>query len=240
VSLALEHAERLLTQPDIDTFVGVRDAAIIGLLIGCGLRVSGLCNLNESDLLWYHDKDLGREVLTLRAKEKGHKKRLVPAPDEARLLRTYLGHEVLEGIDRTLPSGDKVVFVSVRNRTLTEDRYYREARRITPSSVHDLIQRYGAAAGIPQAEAHPHALRHLYGTELAEAGVDLIERQQLFGHANPQTTAIYTHLASRRLREASERANPLGKIRTPVSELAAYCKSACKTDQVFGVIGAQD
>lgn len=49
-ALSLANAERLMWAPDLSTFLGMRDAAILGLLIGCSLRVSGLVALNDSDL----------------------------------------------------------------------------------------------------------------------------------------------------------------------------------------------
>jgi Phage integrase family. len=52
----------------------------------------------------------------------------------------------------------------------------------------------------------------LYGTELAESEVDLLVRQVLMGHAKPETTEVYTHLAQRKLMQTVDRANPLGKM----------------------------
>ncbi len=218
VGMGLQNAERLIMAPDINTFVGIRDAAMISILIGCGLRISGLTSLNESHLQFVQHE--GVEWLIVRAVEKGGKERLVPAPHEARLLiRAYLGHPDLDQIDRTLPDGDRVLFVSVRNRLVTADKYFGEERRIAARSVYDRIVHYGRSAGIPTNELHPHALRHLYGTELAEEEVDLLRIQALLGHADPKTSQIYTKLAVRSLAKVVDKANPLRKMRTPVSDL---------------------
>ena len=193
--LSLQHAESLMMQPDLSTFTGVRDAAILSVLIGCGLRVSGLCALNESHLQWVEYQ--GKEWLVLKVIEKGRKERLVPAPHEARLLiRAYLGHEELEGIDRTLPDGDRVLFVSTMNRRVPAHQYFGEARRLRPRAINDLIERHGLAAGIPRNQI-----------------------QALMGHEDIRTTTIYTRLAMRTLAQAVETGNPLGRIRTPVSSL---------------------
>jgi site-specific recombinase XerD len=219
VAMGLDNAERLLMQPDISTFIGVRDAAMLSVLIGCGVRVSGLVGMNESGLLFYRDGDVER--LAIKVREKGGKERIVPAPVETRLLiRAYLGHAELEDIDRSLQDGDQVLWVSTRNRTVPEDRYHGEARRINRRTINDIILHYGEAAGIPKAQCHPHALRHLYGAELAEEDVDLLKRQALLGHEDPKTTEIYTHMAMRQLAKEVDRANPLRKIRTPVTDLA--------------------
>lgn len=216
--MTLKNAEKLIMAPDITTFIGIRDAAMIAILVGCGVRVSGLVYLNESSLQFVEHE--GTEWLIVRVMEKGARERLVPAPHEARLLlRAYLGHPELDEIDRTLPNGDRVLFVSLNNRLVTADKYHGEERRISQRSVHDRIVHYGRKAKIPIDELHPHAMRHLYGTELTEEEIDLRKVQALLGHADPNTTQIYSSLATRQLVKAVARGNPLRKIRTPVTEL---------------------
>ncbi|MBA1147392.1 tyrosine-type recombinase/integrase [Ectothiorhodospiraceae bacterium WFHF3C12] len=219
--MQLRHAEKLLMQPDISTFTGVRDAAILSVLIGCGLRIGGLCALNEGDLI-FTDVD-GVEWMIIRTREKGDRERLLPAPHETRLLvRAYLGHQELEHIDRHLENGDQVLFVSTRNRTVPEHQFRGEERRLAQRTIRDMIVRYGEAAGIPRKELHPHAMRHLYGTELAEDDVDLLVRQTLMGHVDSNSTKIYTHLAMRKLTQHMGKANPLSKVKTPVTDLLRH------------------
>lgn len=218
-ALSLKYAERILMAPDLDTFIGVRDAAILALLIGCGPRVSGLCALNEGDLIFEQIDQ--RDWLVIRLREKGKKERLVPVPHEARLLLlAYLGHPDLEGVDRLLPSGDRVLFVSTRNQSIAAHDYFGEARRLHPRSVNDLIERYADRVGVPRAMAHPHAFRHLYGTELAEHDAETYQLQALLGHVDARTTEVYIHLATRTLAKLVDRANPLRSINTPASGLA--------------------
>lgn len=218
-ALSLQYAERILMAPDLNTFIGVRDAAILALLIGCGPRVSGLCALNEGDLIF--EQIEGRDWLVIRLREKGKKERLVPVPHEARLLLlAYLGHPDLHAIDRLLPSGDRVLFVSTRNQGVLEHDYFGERRRLHPRSVNDLIVRYAARVGVPRAMAHPHAFRHLYGTELAEHDAESYQLQTLLGHVDSRTTQVYIQLATRTLSKLVDRANPLRSINTPSSGLA--------------------
>ncbi|PHS25941.1 MAG: recombinase XerD [Methylophaga sp.] len=221
-AITLQDAEKLIGATDLDTFIGVRDAAMMSLLIGCGLRVSGLCNLNQSNLMFTQDNE-GRERLVIRAIEKGNKERLVPAPTECLLLiRAYIGHRELDVIDTSLPSGDKVLFVSVRNRTIPEHEYHGERRRFAPRSVNDMLAKYAKETGVSVAFAHPHALRHLYGAELMESDVNILSAQALLGHESADTTAIYSHLAMRKLTKDVDRANPLGKMHTPVTDLIPH------------------
>lgn len=221
-TISLANAERLMCAPDLGTFIGIRDSAMLHLLIGCGLRVSGLVGLNLGDI---RSVDIaGRQRLQLLVLEKGDKERLVPVPREAAaILQVYLGHEDLAAIDRAITDRrgkpDQVLFVSTRNSTVTPDRHRGEERRLTRYSVHDIIQRYGKRVGIPEAELHPHALRHLYGTELTEDDVPTLTTQGLMGHADPKSTAVYVQLSQRKNFGIVDKSAPLAKIRTPVSEL---------------------
>lgn len=218
VAMTLVDAERLMYAPDFSTFVGVRDAAMLSLLAGCGLRASGLAGLNESDLI--HDQIGGRQRMVLRTREKGDKERLMPVPEQAALmLRLYLDHPELEAVDRLLPDGDRVLFVTTARRNVEPHEYRGEARRFCRKGVFDLVQRNGRKAGLSAAVAHPHALRHTFGTELAESDVPTVTSQKLLGHADPKSTEIYQQLAMRKLVEVMDRANPLAKISTPAGDL---------------------
>lgn len=224
--MRLQDAEKLLFAPDLTTFLGVRDAAMMATLLGCGLRVSGLCGLNESDLIFERD-DKGRELLTLRVREKGCKQREIPAPDEVRLfIRAYLGHSELGDIIRTLDNSDRVLFVSTNSRAVAAHIYYGERRRLTPKSVYKVIRKHGHMVGLADDILHPHAFRHLYGTRLAEGGLGMKSIQTLMGHSRPESTAIYIRMATQRLRTDNDRCNPLAEMRTPVSGLAAALKGA--------------
>jgi site-specific recombinase XerD len=94
-----------------------------------------------------------------------------------------------------------------------------EKRRLTTKAIRDVINRYGKRLGIPAAELHPHAMRHLFGTELQEEDTPTLSISELMGHADPKSTAIYAQLAMRKKMATMDRAAPLSKMKTPVSEL---------------------
>ena len=220
-SMSLQSAERLMWAPDLGTFVGIRDAAILSLLMGCGLRVSGVTAINEGDLQTVQLD--GKPRMVLRVTEKGDKQRLVPLPREAEnLVRVYLGHEELAGIDRRVTNGkgrtDKVLFVNTKHPVLDAHEHVGEARRLTRSSIHDMIQRYGLRVGIPLNELHPHAMRHLFGTELTESDVPTLTTQSLMGHADPKSTEIYVELSMNKKMRVVDKHAPMAKIKTPVGE----------------------
>jgi integrase/recombinase XerD len=221
-TISLANAERLMWAPDMGKFIGIRDAAMLSLMIGCGPRVSGLVNLNESSL---KVTQIGKETrMTVTFTEKGNRARTIPVPREAEmLLRVYLGHEDLKAIDREIEpkpgQRDRVLFVSVRSTQLRPDKHRGEKRRLTRKAVNDMVRRYGRRLGIPDDELHPHAFRHLFGTELTESDVSLAATQDLMGHADPKSTAIYIQLAQRKRAQLIDQSAPLAKMRTPVSDL---------------------
>ncbi|AYA63862.1 tyrosine-type recombinase/integrase [Alteromonas sp. RKMC-009] len=223
VAMGLKNFEKLLQQCDLDTFLGVRDAAIIALLGGCGFRVAGISGLNQSNIVKYDYLDTER--LAIRVFEKGKKERMVPVPLEAQIyLRVYIGHPELKDINRTLANGDQVLFVSVQNRKVNEWDYYGENRRMGIRSIQKMIEQRGEKAGVPANQCHPHALRHLTGTEYAEDDLDLITRQMLLGHTDPNATAIYTQMAMRKLTEQIDKANPLGKVSSAAGALISQLR----------------
>lgn len=220
--LSLASAEKLMWAPDLGTFVGIRDASMLALLIGCGLRVSGLVSLDDEDL--QPTQIDGKPRLQLRVTEKGGRERLLPVPREAEmLLRVYLQHEELAAYDRLISDRAgrprRVLFVATQRGACPAEQWRGERLRLGRQAVWRMIQRHGERAGVPAAERHPHAFRHLYGTELAEDEVDVITRQGLMGHADAKSTAIYTELSVRRRMAVVDKSAPLAKLTTPVSEL---------------------
>lgn len=225
VPMPLDAAERLMWGPDLTTFTGVRDAAMFSLLIGCGLRISGLVGLNTHDLVWSMDD--GEEVLSLRIIEKGEKERLVPVPTNARLLlRAYLGHHYLTTVDRRIDdSGNEVLFITTKNYKVSPEKRYGEAIRLTPRGFRYNMVRTGERVGVPRQYLHPHSLRHLFGAELAEDDVDVLDRMSIMGHSDVKSAEIYSHIAQRKHRKTMEKSSPIQKIGTPVSDLARILES---------------
>lgn len=166
---------RALAAEETTTLLGSlrsrRDLAMAGLMLYCGLRSCEVLALAVTDI------DIGARWLSVHGK--GGKDRRVPLDDDlAAVLAAYLLTERPETTSPTL-------FVVAKGPT--------RGQPLTPAGLRAVFRYHRGTSGV-RAGA-PHALRHTFGTALAEAGVDLAVMQALLGHAHVDTTARYIHLA---------------------------------------------
>jgi integrase/recombinase XerD len=188
--LSLEEVDRLITQPDVATPLGLRDRAMIELLYATGMRVSELVSVRPADL------HLDEHYLTCIGK--GSKERLIPIGDQAAAwLRRYArdARPVLVQRSARKRAAAPRLFMNLRGGPLSRVGFWK------------LLKRYGRQAGIRSAIS-PHVLRHSFATHLLERGADLRAIQMMLGHADLSTTQIYTHVLEARLRSAYERFHP--------------------------------
>src|SRR3974390_2287935 len=164
-----------------EPWVIARDAAVLALLYGCGLRIAEALSLNRKDLP-------SGDVLAVTGK--GNKTRMVPVlPQVAKAITDYVAVCPFE-----LPA-DGPLFIGARGGPLS------------PRIVQMTMERLRGALGLPNS-ATPHALRHSFATHLLARGGDLRAIQELLGHASLSTTQIYTAIDSERLLEAYRSAHP--------------------------------
>ena len=78
--------------------------------------------------------------------------------------------------------------------------------------IYRVVKKAGETSGV---DAYPHMLRHCFATHLLDGGANLREIQELLGHANLQTTGIYTHVSVGNLAETMERAHPRADLTPP-------------------------
>lgn len=176
-----------------DPWTEARNAAIVELMYGCGLRVGELVGLDAvasgSAKGWVH-----RAEAEVRVLGKGSKQRLVP-----------VGGKALEALD---------IWLSVRgNRCLPgEAALFLGARggRITAHAVWKMLRERSLAAGLAT-PVHPHMLRHSFASHVLQSSGDLRAVQELLGHANIATTQVYTRLDFQHLAQAYDAAHPRAK-----------------------------
>jgi site-specific recombinase XerD len=185
--ISRDELSRLLAAPGIilknaeasasDRQKALRDKAILELFFSTGLRLAELCSLNA-------DMDLSKDELSIRGK--GEKVRVVFLSEEAKnAIRDYLA--VRKDMDEPL-------FVQTSNRKGPD------GNRLTPRSIERMVREYATRAGISK-KVTPHVLRHSFATDLLENGADIRSVQVMLGHANIQTTQIYTHVTDKQLRD---------------------------------------
>ena len=183
--LSVEEVERLLTQPDTTSAVGLRDKAIIELMYSTGIRVSELTGIRVGDL----QLDAG----CLRCIGKGNKERLVPVGKKAlAVVESYLKKSRPELLK---DNASAHLFLNQRGRPMD---------RIT---IWKMMGQYGKKAALRK-PLKPHTLRHSFATHLLDRGADLRSVQMMLGHSDISTTQIYTHVVEERLKQVYKAHHP--------------------------------
>ncbi|KPF44987.1 tyrosine recombinase XerC [Rhizobium sp. G187] len=170
------------TQMNEEPWIAARDAAVLTLLYGCGLRIS--------EALGLPPEAFQEKTTSLRVTGKGGKMRIVP-------LLPVVG-EAVAVYRKLCPyhlEAGKPLFRGARGGPLQ------------PAIIQREMQRLRSALGLPDS-ATPHALRHSFATHLLGSGGDLRTIQELLGHASLSTTQIYTGVDSARLLDIYDRAHP--------------------------------
>ena len=181
-------AARAVTDADLragearEQWVLARDAAVLALLYGCGLRISEALSLRRADFNGAPD------ALTVTGK--GNKTRMVPLlPQVAQLVATYVAL-CPYGLGAETP-----LFLGARGGPLS------------PRIVQLAMERLRGTLGLADT-ATPHALRHSFATHLLAGGGDLRAIQELLGHASLSTTQIYTAVDAERLLDVYVNTHP--------------------------------
>ncbi|MFQ5575028.1 MAG: tyrosine recombinase XerC, partial [Terriglobia bacterium] len=184
--IPVEKAWELLNLPDQSTPLGMRDAAILEILYGCGLRVQELVELASDDV------DLDRQEITVLGK--GSKERLVPLNSVcSEMIRRY-SVSARPRLNRKPRETPRALILNAFGQGLSQQ------------GVRKILAGYGRRAGL--LGLSPHVLRHSFATHMLSGGADLRTVQELLGHANIGTTQIYTHVDRTHLRRVYERAHP--------------------------------
>ena len=194
-ALGVDEAVQLASYPGADDeaadpWLDARDAAIVELLYGSGLRVAELVGLDlragAAAAGWIDAADASAQVLG-----KGSKRRTVPVgPAALAALRDWL---TLRG--QVAAPQEPALFVSQRGS------------RLTASQVRSRLKGLALQAGLPT-HVHPHMLRHSFASHLLQSSGDLRAVQELLGHANISTTQVYTRLDFQHLAKVYDAAHP--------------------------------
>lgn len=178
---------------EADPWLEARDAAIVELLYGCGLRVGelvGLDALASSTARGWVDVQAGEAHVL----GKGSKRRTVP-----------VGTKALAALRQWLDVRDAA-------RALAEPALFvgRHGTRLSAQAVWQRLKQRSLKAGLAT-PVHPHMLRHSFASHVLQSSGDLRAVQELLGHANIGTTQVYTRLDFQHLAKAYDAAHPRAK-----------------------------
>ena len=165
----------------------VRNRAILELLLATGLRVSELCSIKRSNIMYSNNM--------IKINGKGAKERVIP-----------IYHPRL--ID------DLTLYEKLFIEDLNNFEYFfinKRKNKISSQSVANMIKKYCRLANI-SINITPHMFRHTFATMLLEQDVDSRQIQLILGHSSIYTTQIYTHISSKKKNDIMKYKNPLSMI----------------------------
>lgn len=201
-TLNLDRTVELITSPDLDRPLGLRDRAMLEMFYACGLRVSELCGLREGDV--------NLLAAYVRCMGKGRKERVTPIGRKALdALEAYLEHSRPRLLQKGQQRGRWKTPLSKALAATLPLFLSRTGGPVDRVAVWQIVRREARRRGI-KGKVSPHTLRHSFATHLLEGGADLRVVQELLGHASISTTEIYTHVQTQRLREVHARCHPRG------------------------------
>jgi integrase/recombinase XerC len=188
---AMQLAEFSATPDITDPWLECRDAAMVELLYGCGLRVGELVGLDAQA------SNTAKGWLDLEGAEahvlgKGSKRRSVP-----------IGKKALDAVHAWLVVRDQG-FLSEDQNALFIGQH---GTRLTAQGIWQRLKQRSLKAGL-STPVHPHMLRHSFASHLLQSSSDLRAVQELLGHANISTTQVYTRLDFQHLAKAYDAAHP--------------------------------
>jgi len=186
----------LLTAPDTDKAIGLRDRAILELLYAGGLRIGELVSLNVDSI--------DMRTKTVRVQGKGDQERIA-----------LFGNFCVNALQAYLDIGRPQL---VNERTVSNALFLNHlGTRLEAQTIQENIQRYARQAGIKQ-RVTPHLLRHTFATHMLEGGADLRTIQELLGHQRVSTTEKYTHVSPAMLREDYMTSHPRARRSTTAGD----------------------
>lgn len=183
----------LAAEPELERapWIDLRDAAVLVLLYGAGLRIGEALSLTKANVESLLES--GRDTLSVSGK--GNKTRLVPLlPQALDAISAY--RDACPWLAATRPNGR--FFIGARGGALD------------PAIVQKRVREIRQNLGLPDSVT-PHALRHSFATHLLGAGGDLRTIQELLGHASLSTTQRYTDVDAARLAAVYNSAHPRAK-----------------------------
>jgi tyrosine recombinase XerC len=178
---------KLMDAPASDSFIGLRDRAMLELFYSTGMRLRELVNINLDD---FHT-----ESQLIKVTGKGGKERLIPYGKRAQFsIEKFLGFRGIQ-----LSEKEDIVPLFINSK----------GKRISPRTVQRRIKMYLKTVADGE-RFGPHTLRHSFATHLLSRGADIRAVQELLGHRSLSSTQIYTHIQPEKMKKVYQQAHPHG------------------------------
>ena len=177
----------LMDAPASDSFIGLRDRAMLELFYSTGMRLRELVNINLND---FHTKSQ-----LIKVTGKGGKERLIPYGKRAQ----FSIEKFLEFCGVQLSEKEDIVPLFINSK----------GKRISPRTVQRRIKMYLKTVADGE-RFGPHTLRHSFATHLLSRGADIRAVQELLGHSSLSSTQIYTHIQPEKMKKVHQQAHPHG------------------------------
>ncbi len=206
--LSAAEAERVLSQPDLATPLGIRDRAILEVFYSTGIRRMELIRLERRQV------EAERGVILIR-QGKGKKDRYVP-----------IGARALLWLDKYL------VDVRPEHETTDVNALFLEptGEPLDPDRLSRIVRAYVEQSGV-QKKGRCHLFRHTMATLMLEGGADIRYIQQILGHVKLETTEIYTHVSIFKLKEIHTLTHPAKLARSDHAGVGADAPREGDEDQ---------
>lgn len=187
-TFTVEQLNSLFKQPNLRTFVGVRDYTFMLLLLETGIRVSELEGICLSDIHWSDSTVLIRNT-------KGYKQRLVPF--QSKMKKQLEKYIQIRGVVET-----DALFVTL------------DGERMSKRQFQSRVSKYGKEAGIKGVRCSCHTFRHTFAKMAVKQGAGIFELQQILGHTSMEMVKVYVNLFSEDVKEKHKTFSPLRNIET--------------------------
>lgn len=183
--LNYEEMEKFLNSIDTTTKEGIQEKVIIELLYSTGIRVSELINIKI--------KDINIKEKQIKILGKGSKERIV-----------LFGHKAKESLKEYLSTYKEYFKGNITNSYLLINK---KGTQLTTNKIEEIVKNILRKSSLKM-NVSPHTLRHTFATHLLDSGADLKSVQELLGHENLKTTAIYTHVTNEHLKQVFLKSHP--------------------------------
>jgi len=185
VVLEPEEAQSLLSIPNKRYITGIRNKAILALMLNLGLRVSEAVNLKPGDL-----NLTNRKLRVVNGKGGVDRDLIIPE---------YTA-EILKEWKKAKPKNSRYFFTTIKDKS--EGKFASsKGSQLSVRYIQFMVKRYAKKAGIDK-NVTPHTLRHTFATDFIRQGQNVMKLKKILGHSDISTTQIYVTLANKDIEEA--------------------------------------